>query len=335
MKPDDRQFITQLGPPMLGLMEPAAAATLVARYGLPADWATRRELTMPLKTFHAFTADAVQLLQNPSLGLHLARLAPRGSYGALEFTLRSAPTVREALLRLQRYSALINSAIRFGLEVRNGRAELTQSVEGVPQVNGPVGNEFSIALVVRLLRGLAEAEWVPLEVWFGHDAPADREALEEFFGTPAIRFSAGQNGIAIDLAFFERPVVTADAALLPLVEDQARRQALARQGSDFAGEVRETARKLLTSSAFGVAEVAKALGLSQRTLQRRLGEQGTTFHAVVEALREAMARELVPDPKHNLGEVAYLLGYSDLSAFVRSFKRWTGTTPGEYRKSPA
>ena len=55
---------------------------------------------------------------------------------------------------------------------------------------------------------------------------------------------------------------------------------------------------------------------------------------MVEALREAMARE-VPDPKHNLGEVAYLLGHSDLSAFVRSFKRWTGTTPGEYRKSPA
>jgi AraC-like DNA-binding protein len=315
-------------------MQPADAAALVEKYGLPGDWAARRELAMPLRTFHALTEEAALKLQDPSLGLHLAQKMPRGSYGALEFTLRSAPNIREALERLRRYSALINGLIRFELEVRSGRAEFTQSVPGVPAVNGRVGNEFSMALAVRVLRELAGAEWVPLEAWFGHEKPEGADGVPAFFGTQAITWSRGQNGFALDLEFFEARVVSADPALLPLVEDQARRLALSRQAaSDFPGEVREQTRKLLQSSGLGVAEVAKTMGHSQRTLQRRLAEHGTTFFAVLDSLREGLAREYVPNPKLGLGEIAYLLGYSDLSAFVRSFKRWTGKTPGEYRKA--
>src|SRR4051812_8083646 len=101
----DREFLTQLGPPMLARMTPEDALALVAKYRLPADWAARRELALPLRLFHALTDEAAQKLGDPALGLHLAQQVPRGSYGALEFTLRSSPTIREALERLRRYSA--------------------------------------------------------------------------------------------------------------------------------------------------------------------------------------------------------------------------------------
>jgi AraC-like DNA-binding protein len=331
--PGDREFITQLGPPMLAMLKPEDAAALVSKHGLPADAAGRRELAMPLKIFHQLTAEATALLGDVSLGVRLAHKAPRGSYGALEFTLLSSPSIREALVRLNRYSALLNGLVRFSVDVVADEARFTQRVDGMPLVNGRVGNEFSIALTTRVLTGLSGKAFTPREVWFGHPRPADVSELEKAFGTRALAFDRGENGFSFDAAFLELPVVTADPNLLPLVEDQARRLALSRQAaSDFPGEVREQTRKLLQSSSLGVAEVAKSMGLSQRTLQRRLGEHGTTFFAVLDALREGLAREYVPDPKLVLGEVAYLLGYSDLSAFVRSFKRWTGKTPGEYRK---
>ena len=334
--PLDREFITQLGPPLLTMMEESAAAALVARYALPSDSATRREFGMPLRAFHAFTEEAAFALGNPSLGLQLAQFMPRGSYGALEFTLRSAPNVREALERLGRYSALINGLIRIEVQLKSGRGEFTHFIPSVPLVNGRVGNEFSLALSVRLVRELSGHHFTPLEVWFGHERPGAVSELESFFGTKSLHFGRGQNGFTCEPKFFDDPVVSADAALLPLVEDQARRLALSRQTTnDFPSEVREQVRKSLQSSSFGVAEVSKAMGQSQRTLQRRLSEYGTTFFDLVDSLRESLAREYVQDPKLGLGEIAYLLGYSDLSAFGRSFKRWTGKTPGDYRRSGA
>ena len=327
--PLDREFTSQLAAPILRMLPPAEAAALAHRFELPADWAGRRTLNMPLRVFQQFTAEAAQRLNDPSLGLHLAQNLPRGSYGALEFTLRSAPNIREAIDRLRRYSALLDGLISLTVTARGARAKLIHAVTGAPEVNGRIGNEYAMALAVRLLRELSGNAFTPTEVWFAHAAHGQVSELEAFFGTASIEFGKGENGFAFASTVLELPV-----ALLAVVEEQAQRLVLSRQvAADFPGEVREQARRFLQSSSLGIEQVAQAMHLSERTLQRRLKEHGTTFLGVLDSLRAQLALEYIDNPKLALGEIAYLLGYAELTVFIRCFKRWTGTTPGDYRKS--
>ena len=103
--------------------------------------------------------------------------------------------------------------------------------------------------------------------------------------------------------------------------------------NDFLGTVRKNLRTALERGRPSVDYVAELLHMSARTLQRRLTELNTSFNQVVEEVREQLARMYLDQPALSLAEVAYLLGYSDLTVFVRAFRRWTKMTPGEYRKS--
>jgi AraC-like DNA-binding protein len=315
------------------ILAQARAHGVDLRFELPADADKAREVEVSLDTLYAMTDAIAGALGDPDWGLHLAASAPRGSYGVLEFCCRTAPTVREAVRRLTRYTALVSRLETFTWRTRGRRELVERTVPGGCRREARHDNEFSLAYLVRVARELiGEPAWTPRRVWFGHPAPANRRAFATSFGAAKLEFGADTSGVEVDRGDLDRANASADPALFEVLEEQIERLALP-PVRDLRAQLREAICLALRDGHPTLIRVARHLATSPRTLQRRIASQGTSFQALVDDTRAELATEYLRDPSRSLGEVAFLLGYSEPSAFVRAFRRWTGQTITTYRQS--
>jgi AraC-like DNA-binding protein len=327
---------SQLVAPALAIVVDAAGAdaarALAAEFQLPADAATAAEVVLPLAALRALLDRAAVVADAPALGLVLAERFPRGGYGVLEYACRSAPTIRAALERIVRYVGLLNELVQMSLDERDGLVVIEQAIPGEPACVGRHANEFFLAYFLGRSRALSGTPLVPVRAWFAHAAPDDLAPLCQALGTTHVRFDAGRNGLALPAGVVDAPLLTADPPLLSLLEAQAER-ALAgvAPAGRIAAVVRQQVAKQLGAGPPALEPIAQALRLTRRTLQRRLADEGVAFQAIVDDVRRERAIEYVRDPRRPLGEIAYLLGYAELSPFLRAFKRWTGRTPSQVR----
>jgi AraC-like DNA-binding protein len=324
---------SQVVPVFLAWLEKGGgdSAPVAEKWGLPANVASLREIVVPLRTVHELTDEVAHRLGDPNLGLHIGTSLPRGSYGLIEFIGRNAPTVMAACHRVVRYASLLNETHVFGFEQHDDVAILSQRSPRAPLVGGRHANEMFIALVVRTVRELTGAKGAIRKVTFAHPAPPDISEHRDFFSCP-IEFGRGENRVEFDRSLLDRPVEGCDEALLAVLDEQAERLVGERRTpADGLARVREQVRLAIKDGQPSLERVAEALRSSPRTLQRRLADEGTTFNRLVDQVREDLARVYIADPRLSIGEVAYLLGFSEISAFSRAFKRWTGLTPAAFR----
>ncbi len=310
----------------------ADAAALAAELGLPEGAATEPEVVLPLSTLEQLYARAAELTGDRDFGLHLAANYPRGTYGLVEFIARNSPTLREGFARTVKYASIMNDRVRVTLSERGGAVRLEHQVVGRPLGYGRHGNEFFIPAVLMQARLLAGEPLKPTRVWFAHQAPEDVSEHVALLGTERLRFGAGSNGFELPAEQASLPIPSADPPLLSTLVAQAER---ALKGAPTPGSLAEQVRAVVEAKLDqtpSLQSVAAVLHMSARTLQRRLGEEDVTFAGVVDAVRERLARELVKDPAVGLSEVGFRLGYADLPAFLRAFKRWTGKTPSGLRR---
>jgi len=331
---------SQLVAPALAIVREAGAdpRAMIDAYDLPDDAASAPEVVLPLARLRDFLDDAAARAREPMLGVRIAERFPRGGYGVVEFSARSAPTIRAAIARVVRYVALLNELVTVSLEEHGGTATVEQRIANEPLCVGRHGNEFFVAHLLVRARETSGARVVPARAWFAHPTPPERElaSLCELLGTTRVRFDAGGNGLAFPAAALDTPLATSDPPLLAILDDAAEealrlRSGRAGGGNRLVGLVRERIRTSLGEDPPSLASVARALKMSSRTLQRRLADEGVAFAALVDDVRRDLAEELVRDRRRPLGEVAFLLGYAELSPFLRAFKRWTGKTPAEWR----
>jgi len=201
-----------------------------------------------------------------------------------------------------------------------------------PDMAGRHASEYTCGIVVALGRDLTRVDLSPKRAWFCHERPADVSELEAFFRCP-LEFKAGANGLLISKDVLELKVRSADPVLHAILETQAQQEVKSRAPSaDFLGQVREQIQEALPGGAPSVEQVATRLKMSARTLQRRLAEQGKTFERVTDDARRDAALLLMSDERRALAEISFQVGYSDVRAFTRAFKRWTGKSPGEFRR---
>jgi AraC-like DNA-binding protein len=154
---------------------------------------------------------------------------------------------------------------------------------------------------------------------------------EAHFGCPA-RFGARYNAIVFARADLDRPFLTHNADLLAAVAPQLEAELKqARAARAIGGQVKAVLKPLLAGRRPAIDDVAKELGLSARTLQRRLAEDGTTFQELLQEARRELARHYLLHSALELNETAYLLGYEDAHSFFRAFQQWEGRSPGEWR----
>ena len=300
--------------------------------GVDFDPEHESEIAIPLTRFHAIGDALADKLGDPMLGLHTAMALPRGAYGLVEFVFRTAPTTREALDRLVRYVPLFNNLLVFSVVTQGSEVQVEAFIAQEPLCLGRQANEFILSIFFKVGREIAGQTWSPHRVWFAHPAPLDTAELAAYFGTDALTFAAGANGMSFDAALLDLPIPTADVALYSLLDREARERVARLGPNDELEAVREKVRLTLLRGEPNIDRVAHGMGMSTRALQRWLASKHTTFRAVTDDVRRALAQVYLQDHRRPLTEVAFLLGYGDLRAFARAYKRWTGSTPGASRK---
>ncbi len=289
-----------------------------------------RDARIPVATLHAaWEALLAHAPRGDGATLGAERYAP-GDYGLVGFVVMTSVTLDEALAHFIRYSALWTDEPKFtraGSAIRATYQHRFRDGAGVR-----MATEAAFTELVHGARMLAQQPIVPRAVRFAHAAPGDVSALRAFFGC-AVELGAAENVLELEPADLALPVPRGDPQLGAFLRDVAN-QALAKREPD-AASLLDRARSIVAEElARGVPPIdviAKKLAVSSRTLRRRLEEHGTSYRKLLDATREELARSYVRDRRIQLAEVAFLLGFSEPSAFHRAFKRWTSMTPAAWR----
>jgi len=267
------------------------------------------------------------------LGLHLGMEQSIQVTGVVGYVIQSAPDVRMQLTHSLRYFSLHQDGASISLDTEGEVATLKYQVFDPQVVLHRHDSEQTVAICVnqsRVLTGLRNL--APRSVHFVHPAPApasERE-LKRFFGCPVL-FSQPFDGMQCSSSVLSTPVRSADPALHGILTTFADER-LARQNDShsFTGQVRRMIVNGLSSGRVAIEDVARQLSVSPRALQRHLSEEGHRFNALVDSTRREMAVEYMRNARISLTDTAFLVGYSDLTAFHRAFRRWFSKTPVEY-----
>lgn len=272
---------------------------------------------------------------DPCFGLHAAAQIRPGMFDVLDYAVRTAPTVREALARLVRYNRLVHSAAIFTVEDRDERTRIEHSFAG-GQRPSRQASEFTLASLVVIAGQISGQPIVPLAVELPHAAGQELAPYREAFGVEP-RFGAAVGAIELARTDLDRACPAADPSLSDIILRQANAllAALPDPERTTAARVRRQIAEHLAEGPPSLGDIARALKSSDRSLQRRLADEGTAFDAVLDDVRRELALRYLANPSMAIGEVAYLVGYSEPSAFHRAFKRWTGQTPAESRSKAA
>jgi AraC-like DNA-binding protein len=292
------------------------------------------EARVPHRDMMEFWDRAVAATGDDNLGFHVAGAAPIHSFDVTGYAALWSPTLREAYQRACRYQRLIHDATTLALEVRQDGATLRHALPGGRPVERRVA-EFLVATWVRFGRLVTGEEWSPLQVRFAHPRPADVGDHQRFFRAP-LRFSAGENAIDLSLAVLDAPNARSDSGLLEVLDRHAGAllEKVPRWPS-LAERVRAWLAEELLGGTPTAGAAALRLRMSVRSLSRGLAAEGTSFASLLEQLRRERAARLLADERREIAEVAFLLGFAELSAFYRAFRRWTGLTPAEFRRGGA
>ncbi|WP_437691832.1 AraC family transcriptional regulator [Sorangium sp. So ce176] len=272
-----------------------------------------------------------ELARDPAFGLHAAELLVGQLFDVVDFVTAQCATVREAIGCVLRYQRLIHDALDVRLTVDGARARISQRFAGA--VAPPQLSSFILGLWVLRARDLTGVPFAPHRVTFAHPAPADRGEYDRLLGVPLV-FGADENAVLFDAAFLDTPTQRADPALGAVLRRHAD-ELLARLPAEpsVRGALERHLVEALGRGVPDVAAAARALGMSARTLQRRLGDEGESYKSVLDEARRKLAVAHMRERGRTISEVAFLLGFSEVSAFSRAFRRWTGHSPAAYRRS--
>ena len=272
----------------------------------------------------ALQADAI-----PDIGLRAAALTEAQDL-VLEYAARSAPTLGDAAHCLIRYSRVMDDAADMSLDADGERAAWRFRLKG-GLTQPPAANDFVLATAIAFSRRNVAAYEPPLEVQFVHDEPGYAAEYERVFEAP-VRFGAECNAIVIRRGRLFAPMLRANPDIARAFEVHAERIIERLEKSEgLIGMVRRQLLDQLPRGSISMPAIAESQRMAVATLRRRLRDEGTTFESVLEDVRRSLATEYLKDPELNLTEVAFLLGYGNVTSFTRAFQRWTGTTPAFYR----
>ena len=270
-------------------------------------------------------------LDSETAGLELGAAVDPKDLGLLIYLVYSAPTLRAGIASLNHYIRVLADGADVDLEVSESGAAVTFAISVPDIVERHQLVEWVAAAALNGMREILGPRWAPLEIHFEHAAPADLGPYETLFAAPVL-FDQPHNAFVVDGAQLNQPLRSSDSRLHAILETQADATLATRPQDDGIIEllrgyiVRSLSREYPT-----IQGAARELGVSARTLQRRLRETGTDYTGLIDETRCNLAHAYLDEMGLTLKEIAHLLGYSQPSAFNRAWRRWTGSTPREYR----
>lgn len=317
-----------------------AAARVLARYQIdpaeffrgvgvgPTPWANP-DARFDLETMRNIWDGLVRQTRNPDIGFEVGMAIRPANLHALGYACLASRTIREVLERIVRYHRLVTTAAEWRLIDGIFATELHMDFDArwpKPPIDG------TFAAIVGLIREVSFDDFAAKSIEMRRSKPSSHAALRSYFGCP-IEYGAPEDRLLFSSEQIERFLPRQNPALAQASDDVAARYLSAMDRADILTKVRIGLLDALPDGEPNRTILADRLHMSERTLARRLRERGTSFRTLLDDLRRQLALGYIRQPHLTILEITYLLGFSDQSNFARSFRRWTGQSPTEYRAS--
>lgn len=303
------------------------------KHGFKPEQFENPDFEIPFVTGSRLFADCVKATGCEHFGLSLGIRANPSSLGVAGFMLQTAHNVNAALQALIRHYDLHDQGALVSLKKSGEFAFLGYAFK----VHGVSAAEhiYDLAMTVacKIMRGLCGEDWTPTEILLARPLPRDPSPYKHFFKAP-VRFDAEENAVVFPIHWLQHELPNEDPLLFDYLE---RRAAKLRMKRDFSliNQLHRFLHSSLVTGEYSASTAALHLGINERTLNRRLQELETNYRNEINEVRYAMARNFLATSKASIAEIALALGYADAATFCRSFKRWSGMPPMQWRKQRA
>lgn len=311
------------------------ADTLLREVGIDAQSIRDPEQRVTVATMWRLWRLSVAHTGNDAFGLLVAESLYPTHLNALLSALQASSTLRECLQRLQRYVRVVTTIAQINVieDAQGVRLVFCTDSSATEQRPYQPVDAF-MGVLFRTLQGLLGdcAAGTLLEVQLRRPSPQNLADFEQFFRVP-LHFSCAEDGLLLGAQMMDRELPAANSVIARM-NDQLLTEYLGRLRKEHISlQVRREIIALLGSESLGLEQIAERLNMSGRNLHRKLAEEGTSFKELQEEIRRDLALRYLTMPTMSLNEIAYSLGFIDQSSFNRAFKRWTGGSPGQYRRA--
>ena len=305
-------------------------APLLSEAGINAEDSCNANARIPTTKVMKLWQLAIAASGDPAFGLIVARHFQPAVLHGLGFAWLASDTLHDALGRLVKYSHLINALPDFRLEDAEDTVDLVVTVPDFGPAFSHAATDAGLAIFLRMCQITAGDDIMPVHVTMQRPQPADKTPYEAMFG-PTIEYSSDAHRLSFDATLANTTLSTAHPELARL-NDQTVIDYLARyERNNLAMQVRAKIIEGLPDGRPSQGDIAETLNTSLRSLQLRLRDEDTSFKDLLNETQQELALQYIRDSSRSIGEITYLLGFSEPSNFTRAFKRWTGRSPGEFR----
>jgi AraC-like DNA-binding protein len=309
--------------------ENIAVPTLLRRAGLPASLFEQEKIYITTAELFALWRTVAEMTRDPGFGLKLGTELRFERSHPVAIAGVCSRSFGDALQRLARYKQLTcPEEIRIHRKAQETSVEFffIEAKEAQPDIMVDLG----LSWILNVARRGTDGEIAPLRLELTRPV-RHRALLERHFGC-RVRFKADRDALVFRSSDLDHPFVTHNEELVTMLGTQLDAELKARNASVTVGQqVKDALRRSLAGKRPTLRDVAQELGLSARTLQRRLTDAGITFQQLVEETRRELARHYLKQRTVELNEAAFLLGFEDANSFFRAFQVWEGTSPTEWR----
>ncbi|TVP52718.1 MAG: AraC family transcriptional regulator [Halomonadaceae bacterium] len=326
-----KETVATLMQPLMRYLESRGVATepLLNGHGLTMEQISNPELRLPVITTNTLLNEAQALLKDPSLGINVARFADYTTFGGLGLIQAAGGDFRTVLQRVARFHRLVSDLVDTTIE----EAELTITLTFRPATDHqphPQAVVFVMSSLVRLMRARIQRQFNPLHLTTPDIDPALQQAMGRYFRCPV---TAGDCfSMRFDASDAAAKLATSDSQMATLVEGLLSQRLAAMKTGSLSQRLTLWLETQLPDGDPGLARAAEAFHLSTRSLQRQLTSENLTWNRLLENTRKSLAERHLQTPNMSVTQLAFLLGFSDVSAFSRAFRKWFGVSPRAYRQ---
>lgn len=286
---------------------------------------------IPFVTGSKLLANCVAETGAEHLGLLLGQASTPSHLGIAGYLLRVAPDVKTALNSLLDFLDLHDEGGVPTLDTKGKVTHLGYAIhephtEAIEQIY-----DLSIVMILNIMQGLCGKNWMPIEIFLMRQPPKDPSLFKKMFRVP-VHYNAEFTAAAFPSYWLENPISFADSLLYAHLKQEAE-ELRATKDISLTTELRQLLRQCLMEDSCIIANIASQLGIHERTLNRRLKAEGTTFRQELENVRYTVSQQLLTATHASLDEISLSLGYSDSTAFHHAFKRWSGISPAQWRNA--
>jgi len=269
---------------------------------------------------------------DPAFGIRIPQYVHPATFHALGYSLFASRTMESFCLRLVRYFRLVttNATVEFEQTHTESRLYMSPSIDK----DSYIPQDAWLATVMKIARDIYRPDFKPLRVCLCRPDPGKVAGAEfdDFFRMP-VHFGCQRNKLVFDTMDMRVQLPAANAELARQNDGVVMTLLAQMDKSDILTQVRASFVELLPSGECSKDKVADRLNMSERTLQNKLADRDTTYRDLLNEIRQELAEQYMSQGVHSVSEVAYLVGFSEISSFSRAFRAWTGQSPSDFRKT--